>query len=85
MALLTHHTFTPTIDSQTGRLAELVHLLADVPIDAALEQFDDAPEHPVDDPLWMVAGALVRLGLRHPDAQVPASPRPRSTEELALV
>ncbi len=55
---------TPILDTPVGRLAELVHLLADVPFEEALDQVDQ-PNTELDDPLWTVAGALVRL---RPDA-----------------
>lgn len=53
--------YTPMLDTQAGRLAELVHLLADVPLDRAVDEIDRPTDAPSDDPLWTVAGALVRL------------------------
>lgn len=53
--------YTPILDTRAGRLAELVHLLADVPLDRAVHEIDRPTDAPSDDPLWTVAGALVRL------------------------
>ncbi len=53
--------YAPIFDTRTGRLAELVHLLADVPLDRAVNEIEQPTDTPVDDPLWTVAGALVRL------------------------
>ncbi len=73
---------TPIIDTPTGRLAELVHLLADVPFDEALEQVDSSPETALDDPLWTVAGAIVRL---RPGSTKPSQDRPTATVTLLPV
>ncbi len=65
-----HNDLSSLFDSPTGRLAELIHLLADVPLSTALEQVPAEVEQrgkPVADPLWVLAGALVRL--RRPEAQ----------------
>lgn len=54
--------FIPLIDTRKGRLAELVHLLADVPFDQALVELEAVgTPGPAADPLWLVAGALVGL------------------------
>ena len=59
---------TPIIDTPTGRLAELVHLLADAPLSTALGAVETAAngrassaQETVADPLWIVAGALVHV------------------------
>ena len=57
-------TRSPHFETPASRLAELVHLLADVPLSQALDELPDDIEQPVGpqpDPLWVVAGALVRL------------------------
>lgn len=56
-----HSAYTPILDTRAGRLAELVHLLADVPLGRAVDEIDRPTDVPSDDPLWTVAGALVRL------------------------
>lgn len=56
-------TRSPQFETPASRLAELVHLLADVPLARALDEIphdaEQASEAP--DPLWVVASALVRL------------------------
>ena len=57
---------TPMLETPTGRLAELVHLLSDTPLGEAVEAVNqtkrDAPE--ADDPWWVVADALVQVRRR---------------------
>lgn len=57
------HTGSPQFETPGSRLAELVQLLADVSLSEALEELpasvDRDGRH--TDPLWVVAGALVRL------------------------
>lgn len=57
------HTRSPQFETPGSRLAELVHLLADVSFSDALDELPASVDRdgPHADPLWVVAGALVRL------------------------
>ncbi len=54
---------TPMLETPTGRLAELVHLLSDTPLSEAVSAVSDTTSHVVeeDDPWWIVASALVKI------------------------
>ncbi len=57
---------TPLLETPTGRLAELIHLLSDTPLSdavAAVAQTSDEVEEN-DDPWWVIAGALVEVRRR---------------------
>jgi hypothetical protein len=60
---------TPILETPTGRLAELVHLLSDAPLHQAMTAVADTTAHNAaeDDPWWVVASAMVQLRRRAVD------------------
>ncbi len=69
---------SPQFETPASRLAELIQLLAEVPFSHALAELpaDVDGDDPSTDPLWVVAGALVRLRRASPNPAHAIAPVP---------
>jgi len=74
----------PLLDTPTGRLAELVHLVSGSSLSEAVTAVSSTNLHTADgdDPLWVVASALVEVRTRQRSND--HSTETRSTDRAAM-